>query len=195
MPLSRFYKCIFVHIPKTAGTSVEKILNTGTEADFYSTKAPTLQHLTWLELKNKLTFDYSNFYKFAIVRNPYDRIVSEYEWRRQATPQILNSLTFEEVIENLETLNTITQWDRHLSTQSSFLKDETGNISKEIEVYKYENLEPLWEKLELITKIPKKYYPWSYKTVKKPLISYYNENLRKKVREYFSEDFTNFKYE
>jgi chondroitin 4-sulfotransferase 11 len=195
MPLSRFYKCIFIHIPKTAGTSIEKILNTSTEADFYSIKPPTLQHLTWAELKDKITLDYSEFYKFTVVRNPFERLVSEYEWRRQNTPQILNTLTFEEVVENLEILNKISHWDRHLSTQSFFLKDTNGSISKEIEIYKYENLEPLWEKLESITKIPKKYYPWSYKTKKNSLLSYYTKDLSKKIREYFHEDFVNFNYE
>ncbi len=195
MPLSHFYKCIFVHIPKTAGTSIEKILNTGTEKEFYSRTPPTLQHLSWKELKNKIDFDYSNYYKFTVVRNPYERIVSEYEWRRTASPRVLNGMTFEELVNNIDLLKPLIHWDSHLNTQSSFLIDETGNIASDIEIYKYENLSPLWDKLENITKIPKSYFPKASSSRRLTSDYYYTDALRKKVREQFNEDFVNFNYE
>ncbi len=75
---------IFIHIPKTGGSSIEVWLQEFGEMSFYSTVVPTFlkcspQHFTYsyfefLEPKLKLP-------AFAIVRNPYDRAESEYFYR------------------------------------------------------------------------------------------------------------------
>lgn len=77
-------KCIFIHIPKCAGTSVEQFLkdNNQNEIDFLGTyKNRSLHHLTSYELlmilRKKI---FSKYYRFSIVRNPYERLLSEYYW-------------------------------------------------------------------------------------------------------------------
>ncbi len=78
-------KVLFVHIPKSGGTSVEAWIRTFAELRFHTIGKPsalrcTPQHLTnhnFLEF-----FGYGYFdYVFAIVRNPFDRLVSEYRMR------------------------------------------------------------------------------------------------------------------
>ena len=66
--INRKYKWVFVHIPKTGGSSISHILNKieGTES--------IKTHGSILEVKDNI----SDYYKFTIVRNPYTRFMSEY---------------------------------------------------------------------------------------------------------------------
>ena len=68
-------KIIFIHIPRTGGTSVEKYFNFKTSTDW---KIKTAQHLTLAEYDNH--YDLDKYFKFTIVRNPWDRLVSWYLW-------------------------------------------------------------------------------------------------------------------
>ena len=97
MPVSHELKCIFVHIPKSGGTSVENALglladvrNENTETMFGLIKSPALkkkvrstsflQHLTAKELRRLLPSQFSSYYRFAFVRNPWSRMVSLYHY-------------------------------------------------------------------------------------------------------------------
>ncbi|WP_172331296.1 sulfotransferase family 2 domain-containing protein [Mangrovicoccus sp. HB161399] len=79
---ARGRRVFFVHIPKTGGQSVEAWLAGQGRLRFHSVGIPaplkcTPQHLRWLdvaELFGAEAFDYA----FAIVRNPFDRLESEY---------------------------------------------------------------------------------------------------------------------
>lgn len=61
---------IFVHINKTAGTSIEKALNLPHE------------HKTALEIISEIGItQWSDKFSFTVVRNPWDRVVSQYHYR------------------------------------------------------------------------------------------------------------------
>lgn len=62
---------IFIHIPKTAGTSVLNALN-----------IKFRQHLEWSVLEAADPALFRRCYKFCFVRNPYDRLVSVYTYLR-----------------------------------------------------------------------------------------------------------------
>lgn len=90
MPVNHKLKVIFIHIPKTAGTSVEyafgmhgRLSNIGIERylkqkkDYDYLFGDGLQHLSAKQVKRFLGGRiYSEYFKFSIVRNPYDRLVS-----------------------------------------------------------------------------------------------------------------------
>jgi len=90
------YKCIFVHIPKNAGQSIEHVfldllgLNWETRAPLllrYNDRPelgpPSLAHLKaneYVRYKYLTQEMFDNYFKFAIVRNPWSRTVSMYRY-------------------------------------------------------------------------------------------------------------------
>lgn len=85
-------KLLFIHIPKTGGTSLESCLAKYCEISFYSTAVPRFmncspQHLCaddYIAL-----FGQGAFSSFTVVRNPYERLESEYFFRtRNSSPNL-----------------------------------------------------------------------------------------------------------
>ena len=62
-------KSIFIHIPKTAGTSILKSLG-GWAGD----------HCSYREYLQASPTKFKEYFKFCFVRNPYDRLVSTYNY-------------------------------------------------------------------------------------------------------------------
>lgn len=74
---------IFIHIPKCGGTSVENALNmTNRLGHGYGIKnGKAMQHYSYSDYQEMLGDEaFDRYYKFAIVRNPYTRFMSEYHW-------------------------------------------------------------------------------------------------------------------
>lgn len=71
MPISNELELIFIHIPKNAGTA---ITNSKT-AKFFSGG-----HQSAKEIMNQYPKEWNQYFKFAVVRNPWDRVVSNYEY-------------------------------------------------------------------------------------------------------------------
>jgi hypothetical protein len=72
-------RCIFIHIPKTAGTSIEysfkKVKVKGDKVKSH----PKTKHHTLEQYKDQFPEEFNNYYKFTVVRNPWER---EYSlWR------------------------------------------------------------------------------------------------------------------
>lgn len=62
-------KLIFIHVPKAAGTSVS-----------HAIYGRSLGHFKASEIKRWCPNEFTAFYKFAFVRNPWDRAVSAYRF-------------------------------------------------------------------------------------------------------------------
>jgi len=65
------HKCIFVHVPKTGGTTIEKMFEQNGDKYDYSEK-----HLLLPSCKSRYSEYWNDYFKFSIVRNPWDRIYS-----------------------------------------------------------------------------------------------------------------------
>lgn len=95
MVINTHYKFIFVHVPKTAGTSVMKSLVNvrGNNKNWLAkTKHETLAELYSnaegrYSLKDKLLFrTLNNYFTFGLIRNPWDRMASFYRFLVEKRP-------------------------------------------------------------------------------------------------------------
>ena len=83
---------LFVHIPKCGGTSLElaiqksgysiALLDSGIKSETFKFWKCSPQHFHYKMLNSFVNVESIKF-KFAIVRNPYDRIISEYVMRNK----------------------------------------------------------------------------------------------------------------
>ena len=59
----------------------------------------------WL-LKERLEYlnliNFKDFFKFAVVRNPFDLIVSDYYWNNNPANRLINNFTFDQILEELK---------------------------------------------------------------------------------------------
>ena len=94
MILSNKWKYIFVHIPKTGGTSVEQAFSEFDDfKDVYSAEITgrqedrSLKHATLQWISDNYPVEYERYYKWSIVRNPFDLLVSGY-WYLESVPKL-----------------------------------------------------------------------------------------------------------
>lgn len=149
MPISHKLKAIFIHIPKNAGSSIERTLdiwdkkNTPDNEKLYGiiNYKTVLQHLTAKELKLRVSRNiWRNYFKFAVVRNPWSRAVSEYNWYLRFGPLV----TFHEWVGSLRhrlKINSTINIDEigHNIEQHKFIYDVRGKLLVD-KVIRFENL-------------------------------------------------------
>lgn len=140
--ISHDKKCIFIHIPKCGGTSIEDVIwpkdQGRTENDLwmgfvnrFENKYQTggLQHLLARQVREEVGRDvFSDYYKFAFVRNPWDRIVSQFAYMQQR-PDLMDYLGMTAETEfkaylDLIRLKEHVQW----MPQVRFLLDQDGSV-------------------------------------------------------------------
>jgi hypothetical protein len=98
MIISHQHKFIFVKTRKTAGSSIEKYLVnylgptdicTGSKAD----GTPRINtneingHRSWQWIANTYPKEWETYYKFAVERNPWDKLISAYFYYKKRKPK------------------------------------------------------------------------------------------------------------
>ncbi|TRZ44988.1 sulfotransferase family 2 domain-containing protein [Robertkochia solimangrovi] len=158
MPIDREKQLIFVHIPKVAGTSIEKAFNmygdhfnSSFENAFgqYSHENETyaLQHISIFQLEklgilqgDKL----KKFYSFCFVRNPWDRAVSDFKWHRSVRNKNFKFRAYLKealnITQQYEKNRTINYTNCHYVPQSWYIYDSEGVKGVDF-IGKYESLE------------------------------------------------------
>lgn len=152
-------KILFVHIPKTGGTTIEQhmgAINNTKKGYYRNANNKAIQHLTTIEYNN--LFDdnrFNNYCKFTIVRNPYDRMVSEYYWT-DLPFGFKSNKTFDYFLYSVSdiVLNknySYTFLHDHFIPQKDFITDKNNNIIID-KIFKFEEFKEAIEFLQL-------YYP------------------------------------
>lgn len=210
MLLSLEKNFIFIHIPKTAGSSVTRALAPWCVKPQRTQWRRLLSHLPVPEkpqnaflrqhdkaswAKHKLPAEiYDSAYKFAVVRNPFELAVSSYYFRRKHLSGRRRNrarvLDFKTFLRYLERKNRFVRVD-----QTSWISDRHGNLIID-EVLRFEALaeqfNALVERLGLPgeVKLPRTNVnaPYDYRAV-------YDDEAKSIVRRLFFRDFERFGYE
>ena len=124
---------LFIHIPKNAGISIANAL-------YGKPVWPRTWHRTALQIKNEYPDFFTTRISFAVIRNPWDRVVSAYEYlraggtpraplARKTTPPSAKLRSFEVfvleyLLPNKDRLHAL---DEVLWEQTIFIDDGKGN--------------------------------------------------------------------
>lgn len=198
--ISRDFKTIFVHIPKTAGTSVEAAFGKIQMEQKYFKEFGIGKHFSASKIKEDNPDIFEEYYKWTIVRNPWERDLSMYnmmskgiKFRHMNFKEFLKKVT----VPNVGKLKISHKTNKELnlfSDQRSFFLDDDGSILMN-KIVRYENLEIEWK--NICKKISKRYEPLPHlrKIKKKPISEYYDQECIDIVAEIRQDDINYLKYD
>jgi hypothetical protein len=172
---------LFVHIPKTAGSSISKILDEK-NLDNWKREWPR-HHDPYSYLKEANIID-ERVFSFAVVRNPYTRTYSCY---KQYNKTNQTDISFAQYLDNIKQGKISTVSPLLHIPQSFYIMDQ-DDLQVE-RLYKFENLKELEDELgwELGFYNVGNYVVESY-------IQEYSDEAIKMVQDFYSSDFINFGY-
>ncbi len=172
---------LFVHIPKTAGSSISKILDEN-NLDNWKREWPR-HHDPYSYLKEANILD-ERVFSFSVVRNPYTRTYSCYKQYNKTNQA---DISFAQYLDNIKQgkISTISPL---LHIPQSFYIMDQDDLQVE-RLYKFENLKELEDELgwELGFYNVGNYVVESY-------IQEYSDEAIKMVQDFYSSDFINFGY-
>jgi hypothetical protein len=190
---------LFIHIPKTGGSSLEKYFNVkfniplnknslmSTEdirefSDKHEINS-SLQHLTYntiIKYKDFFKIDETNIKIITIVRNPYDKLMSDLFYLKK----INISSTKEEVYEKIK-IYLQENYDNHITPQYKFITNDNENLIDDIMILHTETLNDDMLKLG--------YKDFNIKMNMNPNVvnyqDYLNEDSIKLINEIYKKDF------
>lgn len=168
------HKLIFIHINRTGGVSVE----TAFEQPIMDHRLPR----DFIKEYGRDTWD--NYYKFAIVRNPWDRMVSVYSNRKKWIDEMsTKDLSFEEWLLGLQYYREFNQL-RWIYSNSKIIVDFVG---------RFERLELDFQKV--CKKIGvKKSLPHKNKSEHAPYQCYYTKKTKELIETYCEREIKMFGY-
>ena len=205
--ISHSRRCIFVHIPKTGGTSIENLVwpppEERAESDLwmglisgYHNKYQTggLQHLLARQIREEVgeaLFD--SYFKFSVVRNPWDRVVSQYLFM-QRRPDLCRFIGLEQGASLKRYLDLIglrqhVQW----LPQVDFLFDSDGKPLVDF-IGRFEDFPKTVRGITSRLGIFAKVIPHEKRSVRGPHCDYYNEGTRRIVGSLYADDIEAFGY-
>lgn len=200
MNFSEKHKCVFIHVNKTAGRSISMAL-------FGNVR----EHITVKELFNldcnkpetekrleKCRVDYryellkkywDHYFKFVIVRNPWDRKLSDFFFGKREGI-VAADIDFITYINNNHLNNDL--WN---SPGLEWVEDKNGDIDKNIFMGKFENLQNDFNIICDKINIPRRKLPHLNSSTHSPYWEYYNDEIKEMVEEKYKKDIEAFGYE
>lgn len=188
-------KIIFIHIPKTAGTTISSVIRKSLRDQTCITGGKNTEwnyHTSALEFKNKV-HNFNDYFKFTFVRNPYDRL---YSWC---------SMLFQKSFKQGVTKEKFKHWLLKGNTSFSnnrlqerpqlyWINDENGNSLIDF-IGKFENLQHDFNKLCDILNIKISTLPTMRTSIRsKNYSDFYDHEMIGFVKHYHKKDLEEFNY-
>ncbi|MGE5209366.1 MAG: sulfotransferase family 2 domain-containing protein [Alphaproteobacteria bacterium] len=190
---------LFVHIPKTAGNSIQSVLRDYSEDQLVALrkeqdgierfglrnpKYGIRKHSTLKEYRQALGEEqFRSLYKFTCVRNPWDRMVSYYFTPTQ-TPENWNRKKFREIISKA-----VSVADYLRLAQDD--EDPFGNVDY---IMRFENLSDDFGDVCSRLNIPEPTLPQYNRSTRGHYSKYYDDDLCELVRTRFAREIEQFGY-
>ncbi len=219
MPVYRRHRLVHVHIPKTAGTAVELLFrdldgssDNGHEwigEGYHANRWFEYQHLTAGELAVFAGRVFAEFDRFAIVRDPYQRLISDHLWRQTIATHFPDSFvpshnTFEEFLAAIPT-DVDDGWDVHAAgaqrgranllihvrPQHHFLRARNGDPDPSIEVLAFEALPDALDRFLAARGLRNERVQ---RTSSRPLANFFTPETLRSVNERYERDFITLGY-
>jgi hypothetical protein len=216
MPYFKDLNILYLHVPKTGGTSIEqffydKYKDVKDRTSLYGwyldksrgIRVPdgrSLQHFTHSEIHkvgNRSYFPENIYYdkpKIIIsVRCPYDRMISELFWnesvlfdKENLTPEMIEQAIYHYLYTDK------TPQDNHRIPQIEFIKNSDGSIIENVDIIRCETLETDMHFLgfqDFLIHNNKNKYGYN-----NPYATLLNDNAKRMIETYYKEDFEYFGY-
>ena len=175
---------IFIHIPKTGGTSIEQALHFSHEHKWALEKRAEMGRLRW-----------NRRFSFTIVRNPWDRLVSYYFHELTVSEARLaqNPVPFSEWIRSIlgeGGFSPYEEWkySKYLANQWDWITDRKGNVLVDF-VARFERLQSDFDHIGKSIGQPHAVLPHLKRSNHDPDYRvYYDEETRKLVESFYSDD-------
>ena len=199
--ISYTHKCIFVHIPKNAGSVMSTMLynNLGLSNTWpgwgWSRKwGKYKQHLTMgenIEYGGIQRDELDLYFKFAFVRNPWDRAMSQFKYRQRLHGKEFCKSFKEFLLMNWGNGRDMTK--QHMTPQYDFVYDQAGNLLVDF-IGRFENATEDYNKVCDILNAKREHF--EIKRSRKTFYwKYYDDETRQIVAEKYAKDIEYFGYE
>lgn len=196
--ISHKHKLIFIHIPRTAGTSIEKALH---GKDWHYVHSPS-KHLTVHSAKKIYAEYWNDYFKFSFVRNPWDRMVSllKYGWFYGISLDNKKILRPEKYFKDFHKI----EYDKRYFNENQF--SDYTNVKESVYkniiegemnfIGRFESLEKDFKKICEINNIKNVKLPHMEKSPnRKEYREYYDTNVHKLIERKYKKDIAEFHYE
>ncbi len=178
---------IFIHINKTAGTSIGNAIG-----------LPVKHHQTAREVIARIGKDkWNKAYKFTLVRNPWDKVVSHYEYRlkRNKTEVASRNISFPEWVKKTYGQDKDPFYynnPKSFQPQVEWLKDDEDKISVDF-VGKFESINEDFNQIKSVIGLDAE-LPHLNASKRAGYQTYYDDETREIVAHWFREDIEVFGY-